>query len=168
MIATIFGGSLGADIAIFATIIGMFGAILKMLVDQNTLQKSATQSRKEEIKNVLAEVLNGQPNKVSVQQPLRIVSDPQMLTKEEHVQHCSHMERRVLALEGRADRIEQKMETDKEEIIHSGEERAIHIHNRINDIDRKVSALDERTQTTNGSLVILGQKLDRMLERLKA
>ena len=63
--------------------------------------------------------------------------------------------------------MERKMETDKAEIIKAGEERAIHLHNRINDIDRKVSALDERTNTSNSTLVLNGQKLDRIAERLR-
>ena len=75
-----------------------------------------------------------------IQQPLRIVQDPQALTKAEHVEHCGHMERRVVALECRATLIERKMETDKTEIIKAGEERSIHIHNRINDLQTSIAA----------------------------
>ena len=106
--------------------------------------------------------------KVDIQQPLRIIEDQHVLTKAEHIEHCGHMERRVVALEARTDRMERKMETDKIEIINSGENRSILIHNRINDIDRKVSTLDERTNTTNSTLMLNGQKLDRIAERLKA
>ena len=106
--------------------------------------------------------------KVDVQQPLRVLQEEHVLTKAEHVEHCSHMERRVVALEARTDRIEHKMDLDKKEIIASGEERCILIHNRINDIDRKVSALDERTLTTTATLSVANAKMDRVLERLKA
>lgn len=101
-------------------------------------------------------------------QPIRFTNEEHVLTKAEHVEHCSHMERRVVALEARTDRIEHKMDLDKKEIIASGEERCILIHNRINDIDRKVSALDERTLTTNATLSVANAKMDRVLERLKA
>ncbi len=112
--------------------------------------------------------MSGKTKDRAIQQPLRVVTDPQVMTKAEHVEHCGYMERRVVALESRTDRIEHKMEKDKSEIIDAGEHRAIHIHNRINDIDRTVSALDERTLTTNSTLTVQGTKLDRIMERLKA
>ena len=168
MIATVFGGTLAADVAIFAAILGMFGVILKMLVDQRSLQKGAAEDRKQEIKAVLAEALNGNPSKVSIQQPLRVVSDPQLLTKVEHIEHCAHMERRVVALERRAEQVERKMEADKSEIIKSGESRAIAIHNRINDIDRMVGAIDERSQATDRNVISQGHKIDDLKRDLSA
>lgn len=76
----------------------------------------------------------GRATERKIQQPLRIVQDPQALSKAEHIEHCSYMDRRVIALESRTDRIERKMETDKNAIIEAGEQRMINIHNRINDL----------------------------------
>jgi len=109
----------------------------------------------------------GRATERKIQQPLRIIQDPQALSKAEHVEHCGHMERRMKILEARSDHHEDQMRTDKQEIIQSSEQRLILVHNRINDIDRKVSALDERTNTTNSTLTLNGQKLDRIAERLR-
>jgi len=113
-------------------------------------------------------VLTGKSGMRTIQQPLRVQHEKDVLTKAEHVEHCGYMERRVVALEARTERIERTMQSDKTEIIDAGEERAINIHNRINDIDKKVSALDERTGTTNSTLAVQSAKIDRILERLKA
>jgi len=78
--------------------------------------------------------------KVDVQQPLRVLQEEHVLTKAEHVEHCFHMERRVTALESRTTMIERKMESDKTEIIAAGEQRSIHIHNRINDLGHEIAA----------------------------
>lgn len=80
------------------------------------------------------DLVTGKGKERNIQQPLRVVEDPRVLTKEEHVEHCSYMDRRVIALESRTDRIERKMETDKNAIIEAGEQRMINIHNRINDL----------------------------------
>lgn len=113
-------------------------------------------------------VLTGKSGQRTIQQPLRVQQEKDVLTKAEHVEHCGYMERRVVALEARTERIERTMQSDKTEIIDAGEDRAINIHNRINDIDKKVSALDERTGTTNSTLAVQSAKIDRILERLKA
>ena len=69
-----------------------------------------------------------EPEKVKIQQPLRTVLEKEVLTREEHKEHCGQMERRVTALEARTDRIERKMEADKIEILAAGESRAEKIH----------------------------------------
>ncbi len=63
-------------------------------------------------------------------------------TRRDHEMHCTHMERRVTALETRADHIEQKMDTDKTEIIKAGEERARGINERVDTVLRAVSRVE--------------------------
>jgi hypothetical protein len=144
--ATVFGGTLAADFAIFSAIIGMFGVILKMLIDQKTLQKTAAENRRAEVKSVIEEVMNARPAEINIQQPLRTVTEKELLTKQEHDTHCSHMERRVVALEGRTTLIERKMETDKNEMLGAGERRAKELHRRIDAVPSQVIALLKDTK----------------------
>ena len=82
----------------------------------------------------------GRTTQRTLVQPFRITQDPQVLTKAEHVEYVGHMDRRVVAVECRLNHMEHKMETDKTEIIRAGEERSIHIHNRINDLQSSIAA----------------------------
>lgn len=139
--ATVFGGTLAADFAIFSAIIGMFGVIVKMLLDQKTLQKTAAENRRAEVKTVIQEVLNARPAEINIQQPLRTVTEKELLTKHEHDAHCGHMERRVLALEARTERIESKMEEQKDVLLQTAERQAKDLHRRIDAVPSQVIAL---------------------------
>ena len=85
-------------------------------------------------------VLTGKAGKREIQQPLRVQHEKELITKSEHVEHCAFMERRVFALEARADRIERKMETDKTEIIAAGAERLEELRTELREIRRDVQA----------------------------
>jgi hypothetical protein len=90
-------------------------------------------------------VLTGRGNKREIAQPLITKSQPEFVTHAEHTEKCSHMERRVCALEVRATVIERKMETDKEEIIAAGEDRVVGIHRRIDEMQGSIAATPART-----------------------
>lgn len=85
-------------------------------------------------------VLTGKSGKREIQQPLRVQHEKEVITKAEHAEHCTFMERRVFALEARADRIERKMETDKTEIIAAGAERLEELQSQLREIRRDVAA----------------------------
>jgi hypothetical protein len=99
-------------------------------------------------------------------QPVQIEMAKQFMTRDDHRQVCGGLERRVSSLEVRADRADVRMEDAQHKILAAGEDRATKIHERINDIDRKVAGLDERTIATNTTLAVQSKKLDAILERL--
>jgi len=66
------------------------------------------------------------------------------------------------------DRSVGELKIGMKELQVEGSRRSSTIHSRVDEINGAVERLDERTETTNGSLVILGQKVDRIVERLKA
>jgi hypothetical protein len=78
--------------------------------------------------------------KVEIKQPLKITQEQALITKSEHADHCAFMERRVSALENRTDRIERKMETDKTEIIHAGQERLEELRAEIREVRKDLHA----------------------------
>ena len=112
-------------------------------------------------------LLTGRASKSEVgPQPFEVREAEDALTRREHSLTCGHIDRRVTALETRADRLERRMDDDKKEIIASGKDSEAGIHSRLNDVDRKVAALDERTQATNTTLAVQDRKLDAILAKL--
>lgn len=101
-------------------------------------------------------------------QPLKVEMAKQFMTRDDHRHICGGLEKRVGDLETDMRGIKHQMATETKEILKAGHDRAEKIYDRINSIDRKVSALDERTDTTNSSMDIQAKKIDRILERLKA
>lgn len=101
-------------------------------------------------------------------QPLKVEMAKQFMTRDDHRNICGGLEKRVGELETDMRGIKNQMATETKEIIKAGHDRSEKIYERINGLDRKVSALDERTLTTNSTLELQDQKIDRILERLKA
>jgi hypothetical protein len=100
-------------------------------------------------------------------QPFVTKEADEFITKKEHAAGCSLMERRVVALEGRTHAIEQQMQTDKKEILQAGENRAVLIHDQISEIDRKLAAVNERSESTQSELRLLNQNIMSMLRERK-
>jgi hypothetical protein len=79
-------------------------------------------------------------------QPIRFVKEDKPMTVGQHTAVCGHLGDRVTKLEGEVKEIRRKMERDKDEIIHSGEERAKDLHRRIDGIPHQVIALLKDTK----------------------
>jgi len=99
-------------------------------------------------------------------QPIKMEMAKEFMTRDDHRSLFGNIDRRVTNLEARADRSDARMEDAQRNILAAGEDRATKIHDRINDIDRKVAGLDERTMATNSTLAVQDKKLDAILERL--
>ncbi len=76
----------------------------------------------------------------------------------------SAIDRRVCRLEEESQRIWTRMEADKTEILLAGELRAEKLHNRINPIAEAMEGLKSAAELNHQQTVLLGAKLDRMLE----
>ena len=74
-------------------------------------------------------------------QPIHVAVDDKNMTVGEHAVKCGPLVKRVELLEGDVKEIRKKMETDKNEIIRSGEDRAIKIHDRVNLAIEKIGEL---------------------------
>jgi hypothetical protein len=74
------------------------------------------------------------------------------------------MDRRVCRLEEESVKIWAKMESDKTEILLAGEARAEKLHNRINPIAAGLEGLRSAVELNNQQTVLLGAKLDRLME----
>jgi hypothetical protein len=77
------------------------------------------------------------------------------------------MDRRVCKLEEDSARIWAKMEADKSEILLAGELRAEKLHNRINPLAESMEGLRSAVDLNNQQTVLLGAKLDRLIETRK-
>jgi hypothetical protein len=71
-----------------------------------------------------------------------------------------------LSEEMATDRAENKREHENLFSKLGGQERGINTN--LRELDRKVAALDERSLTTNSTLAVMGQTIERIRERLKA
>lgn len=97
--AGFFTENMGFDLTVLGTVLGMFGTIIGMLA-------SAKKSRKDEIRQVVGEVINASPNKVVVDpQPFLVKMEKELLKKGD----LKDIERRVANLE-------QWRESDKSEL----------------------------------------------------
>lgn len=74
-------------------------------------------------------------------QPLDVRSVPELMTAESHAMHRETMNGRVSALELRMNRVESKMESDKNEIISA--------------VDHKLEKLEEKIDRTPAGVVAL-------------
>ena len=100
MIGAIITATWAGDITLLAVVVGMFATILKMLVDQKTLQKSASDVRVKEIKAVISEVINASPEKIVVNpQPLIVEMKRDMISRHDFNTEMSEIRRRVSVLE---------------------------------------------------------------------
>jgi len=79
-------------------------------------------------------------------QPFEVTMQDKPLTKSGHEAICGPLHVRVGALENRTDRIERKMEEDKNEMLKAGEVRAKDLHRRIDGIPAQVIALLKDTK----------------------
>lgn len=138
----------GGVIAVLATMIGQHFAFRKYIRDVAGVKETTTTE------------ISGQPIKFS--------QEEKVMTEKAHQAVCGRLEKRVGDLETDMRGIKGQMATETKEILKAGHDRAEKIYDRINSIDRKVAALDERTDTTNSSLDVQSKKIDRLLERLKA
>jgi len=85
--------------------------------------------------------MSGKTKERTIQQPLHTVTEEKPMTVPMHEAACSPLHHRVGALESDVRMIRLKMDADKNEIISSGEERAVAIHNRINVAIEKLGEL---------------------------
>lgn len=108
--------------------------------------------------------LTGRAQKREIQQPISVTKANTFVTEQSHAETI----RRVEILEKEMQVIREKMETDKTEILDAGQSRASFIGEKINEVDRTVAALDERTKTTNSTINLLERKLDKILERISS
>jgi hypothetical protein len=74
------------------------------------------------------------------------------------------MDRRVSRLEEDSAKIWGKMEADKAEMLRAGEARAEKLHGRINPIAEGMEGLKSAVDLNNQQTVLLGAKLDRLME----
>ncbi len=74
------------------------------------------------------------------------------------------LDRRVSRLEEDSAKIWAKMEADKTEILLAGEARAEKLHNRINPIAEGMEGLKSAADLNNQQTVLLGAKLDHLME----
>jgi hypothetical protein len=81
------------------------------------------------------------PDKVNIQQPLKVDVIKDLATKEELRSHREEVIREQNKLEQRMTHLERKMESDKTEIIEAGEERVVKLHNRMNEVLSGLSEL---------------------------
>jgi hypothetical protein len=79
----------------------------------------------------------------------------------------SAMDRRVCKLEEESMKVWTKMESDKTEILMAGALSAEKLHNRINPIAEGMEGLKSAVDLNNQQTVLLGAKLDRLMEAKK-
>ena len=94
------------------------------------------------------------PDKVNIQQPLKVDVLKDMATKEELRAHRDENIREQNKLEQRMTQIERKMETDKTEIIAAGSERGKHIYDRIGGVLTGIERISTRLGRVEGRLKI--------------
>ena len=100
ILAAIVTSSWAGDITLLAVIIGMFGTILKMQVDQKTLQNQQANSRKEEIKQAIAAAISASPEKVVVSpQPFLVEMREEFVRRKDNEDDLSEIRRRLGNLE---------------------------------------------------------------------
>lgn len=98
----------------------------------------------------------------AVPQPVRVTKEPEFMTTDRHQLHCAEMDRRVSELEKRMDRVEDKMEADKQEILDAMTD----VRKDLSTVASKVAGLEERTDATNTALAVQDKKLDAILSKL--
>lgn len=94
-------------------------------------------------------------------QPLIVRADTRHATYEELRQLCD----RVDNLDGDLKTIRADIARTREALTLEGSRRASSIHARVDNLATNVARLEERTETTNQTLVLLGHKIDRLVER---
>ncbi len=100
ILGAIFGGTWQADVTIISVLVGMFAAIMKMLVDQKSLQKSAADVRVKEIEAVISRVINTSPEKIVVNpQPLIIEMKKDFISRHDFKVETDELRRRITVLE---------------------------------------------------------------------
>ncbi len=95
---------------------------------------------------VVGAVRANRTQKRELQQPVEVEMRDKNMTHGEHKAVCGALHERVGTLEGRMRRIEDRMDQDKQQIIASGEERAVEMHRRIDGIPAQVIALLKDTK----------------------
>ncbi len=87
---------------------------------------------------------------------------PEFVTRQQHNDHLESERRRIGALETRMDRVEDKMESDKQELLDAMND----VRKEVSDAAAKIAGLDERTEATNTALNVQDRKLDAILSKL--
>jgi len=73
-------------------------------------------------------------------QPFEIKTSKDLLTKDDHTQICQPLHHRVGHLENEVRAIRLKMDADKQEILASADITALRIHERIDDLQKTITA----------------------------
>ena len=122
-----------AIMAAVVTVLGtVFALYAKMGEAKKTLAKEIKQSLQAEDAAHRAD---------AIPQPFMVREEDRPMTVAGHEAVCGALHGRVGTLEKRMVQVERKMESDKSEIIKSGEERAIKIHDRLNIAIEKIGEL---------------------------
>lgn len=142
MLAAILTQSWGADFAIAGTIVGMFGTIMVQL-------RAARKSRRDELEAVINEVISQKAtsNKVEISpNPLMVKLQEDFVTRASFHKHAE------LNREAH-EKLERKIESDVNKLQDS--------HNHL---AREVSGMGSTVDGSAARLVLVDQKIDRLLE----
>lgn len=99
-LAAIFTPSMAGDITVVSVLVGILVAIVGMFYQIRQGQREAKESRAEEIRSVVTEIINASPEKVVVNpQPLIVKMQEAFVTKDVVDEKFGHLDRRVAVLE---------------------------------------------------------------------
>jgi hypothetical protein len=87
----------------------------------------------------------------AVPQPVRVTKEPEFMTTEAHDVHRREVERRVVELEKRMNRVEDKMESDKQEIIEAIDAKIARVEDKVDAVPSRVIAILKDTKNLLGN-----------------
>lgn len=100
-----------------------------------------------------------------IKQPLRVQWEKDFVSRPDFEAAVESLRAGDAELEADIKSLGSKMDDVRNTLQLEGSRRASSIHNRVDDVARTLSAVDERSKQTNQTVILLSEKMDRFLER---
>jgi methyl-accepting chemotaxis protein len=149
------------ELAMLAALLGALGVLWRVYSAINKIKGDLVAQVKDTIK---AEGDGSQPMEL-VKQPLRVQWEKEFVSRPDFEAAVASLQAGDAELEADIKNLGGKMDEVRTTLQLEGSRRASSIHNRVDDVARTLSAVDERSKQTNQAVMLLGEKMDRFLER---
>lgn len=149
------------ELAMLGAVLGALGVLWRVYSGINSMRSQLVEEIK---KQVRAEGDGSTPTEI-VKQPLRVQWEKEFVARPDFEAAVASLRAGDAELEADIKNLGGKMDEVRTTLQLEGSRRASSIHNRVDDVARTLSAVDERSKQTNSAVILLSEKMDRFLER---
>lgn len=99
-------------------------------------------------------------------QPLRVMAEPEYLTRSAHAALCGPLANRMAAFEVDMQSVRHQMGADKREMIEKADGRVSKIFERIDGMSRTLAMVEERSETTQAEVRLIRQSMEQIMREM--